>query len=154
MVEKFINSRWIKLLFALSVAVFVGLGSPNRHVMLNSLIAFALALFIEYKYKILGKLFEIKSKKNILIALPMATYTVIEIGLGFYARRLPIFASQYSRTGGVIIRSFGVSEQFLGTGLFVFSVLAGIIALFVVFAAVYAIVSRFKKHASLISVCL
>jgi len=152
MVEKFINSRWTKFWLALSVAVFVGLqiSSGNRIVMiLNIPIAFALALFMEYKYKVLDKLFEIKSKKYVFISFPIAAYAVIEIGLSFYKRWLSIFASGYSRTGA-IIRNLGIPEQFLNAGLFVFSVLAGIIALFVVFAAVYAIVSRFKGFAAMI----
>ena len=152
MVEKFINSKWTKFLFALSVMVFVGLqigfGSRNI-VILNILIAFALALFMEYRYKVLGKLFEIKSKKYVFISLPIATYTVIEIGKSFYSRWLLTFFSEYARTGA-IIHNLGASEQFLSAALFMFSVLAGIVALFAVFAVVYAIVSRFKKFAVMV----
>ena len=152
MVENFINSRWTKFWFALSVAVFVGLQISGGTIIvrfLNIPIAFALALFMECKYKVLAYLFEIKSKKYVFISLLIAAYTIIEIGLSFYNRWMFIFISEVSRIGA-IIRSFGVSEQFFSTVAFIFSVLAGIVALFVVFSAVYAIVSRFKGFTAMI----
>jgi len=44
-----------------------------------------------------------------------------------------------------------LSEQLLRIGLYTATAMAGIVTLFVVFAAIYAIVSRFKKYALLLT---
>ena len=80
MVEKFLSSRWAKFLLAMSVMVFVGLqvSSSNRiGMILNIPVAFILAFYMECRYKVLAKLFEIKSKKYVFVSLPIAVYTVI-----------------------------------------------------------------------------
>ena len=151
MVEKFLSSRWTKFLFALSVVAFAGL-----HISIGSIIimvlnipaAFVLALFLECKYKILNKAFEIKSRKYVLIALPVSIYTIIEIMLSIY-NHLIVRIIISENPLAYEIRSL-LPEQIMGIGLYMFLVVAGVITFFVVFVAVYAIVSRFKRLTSMI----
>jgi len=151
MVEKFLSSRWAKFLFAMSVMAFVGLqiSSGNRiGLILNIPVAFILALYMECRYKVLAKLFEIKSKKYVFVSLPIAVYTVIEIVLNFYRW---IFFASTENSLALEIRSHLSEQIFLRIGLYTVAVVAGIVTLFVVFATVYAIVSRFKKYALLLT---
>ena len=153
MVEKFLSSRWAKLLLAMSVMAFVGLqiSFGNRiGVIMNIPVAFALALYMEYKYKVLAKLFEIKLKKYVFISLPIAVYTVIEIVLNFYRHWIVRFFASTENSLVLEIRSH-LSEQLLRIGFYTVTVMAGIVTLFVVFGAVYAIVSRFKKYVLLLT---
>jgi len=150
MVEKFLSSRWAKFLFALSVVAFAVLQirTGNIIVMISNIpIAFALAFFIEYKYKVLGKLFEIKSRKYMFISLSIAVYTAIEIVLFFYNRWIVRFFGTTENYFVLEIRNL-LSEQFLRVGVYTLAIMTGIVALFVIFAVVYAIVSRFKKIAT------
>jgi len=152
MVDKFLNSRWAKFLLAMSVAAFVGLQIRTGNIIvmiLNIPIAFALTLFIEYKYKVLGKLFEIKSRKYIFISLSIAVYTAIEIVLFFYNHGIIRFFETTENSFALEIRGL-LSEQFLRVGFYTFAIMAGVVALFVIFAVVYAIVSRFKRLAAMV----
>ena len=157
MVDRLLNNRWIKLWFALSVTAFVALQISGAGsvigVLLNYLAAFVLTIFFEHKHKVLSKLFEIKSKKSTLIALPIAIYTTIELVLSFRNVWIGRFfaASQNSLVLGIRSR---FSEQLIGDGLNMASIAAGIAALFFIFAIVYAVLSRagFIKNA-LCAVC-
>jgi len=154
MVDKFLSSRWAKFLFAISVVAFTGLHTNTGSIIvmaLNISAAFVLALFLECKYKILSKAFKIKSRKYALIALPISIYTIIEIML-----------SSYNSLNNLIVRIFIsenplahemrslLPEQIMWIGLYMFLVAAGVITFFVVFVAVYAIVSRFKRIATIV----
>jgi len=144
--ERLLESNWVKIWFAFSAAAFVGLQISRGNflaMILNILVAFILAIFFEYKYKILDKLFEFKSKRHILISLLIAIYTVIEILLVFYGLWAWLLTVAENSIAVGIRSSF--SEQFIETALFLLIILTGIVALFFVFAAVYAVVIRFKK---------
>ena len=145
MILRLLNSKWTKIWFALSAAAFAALQISRGNIfgmVLNIPIAFVLALFLEFKYKILDKLFEFKSKKYMLISLPIAIYAVIEIVLAFYSLWIWLFFIAENSIA-VEIRSL-FSEQFLVVGFFIFSAALGTTALFFVFALIYAVVSRFR----------
>lgn len=146
MTDQLLNSRWTKLLFALSVTTFVGLqiSITSRIAMFISIpFAFAITLIIQYKFKILDKVFAVKSKKYMLISLPISIYSSIEVVLNFHCRILSkMFVS--NNTIAVHIRSL-FTEPIIKLGLFIFSFASLVAVLFSVFLIVYAIVSRFRK---------
>jgi len=147
MLDKLLSNNWTKFWFALSVSSFIGLqiSSGNRiGILLNIPLAFALALFIAYKYKVIDKLFEVKSKKYTIISILIAVYTTAEIILKFYSQWIRRFATSENPLA-VEIRSL-FPEHLLSVGLRMLAVAAGIVALFFVFAVIYRIISLFKNY--------
>ena len=148
MVDKFLNSKWMKLWLAISVTAFVGLNLSVDNaigMILNIPLAFILALFLEYRYRILHKVFETKSKRYVLVSLPIAIYMVIEMVLNFHGQHIArLFMETEKNPLAHEIRRL-LPEQFLQVGLFFGSALAGIVALFVAFVMVYTVVSHFKS---------
>jgi hypothetical protein len=146
-IDKILGGKFTKLWFALSVTAFTCLVVSNGNkigLLLNIPTAFALALFFEYKYRILDRLFEHRRKKYVFISLPIAIYTVVEIGLAFRESRVErILVSENPLA--VKIRDL-FPEPFLSYGLYCFMAAACVAALFFVFAATYAIVSRARKY--------
>lgn len=154
MIEKILSNRWTKFYFALSAAAFVGMQTSSIDdkvivMVLNILLAFVLAVFMEYKYKIVDKAFEVKSKKYALISLPIAIYAVIEI-MQYFIRRFDRFLFETIKNSLVVEQHSLFSAQQIKLVPYIFSAIAGIVALFVVFLLVYAIVSRIKGFATMV----
>ena len=148
MIDKFLSSKWTKLWFAVSAAAFVGLNLSRGNIigMISNIpVAFAITLFLEHRYKILGKLFEVRSKKYVWISIPIAVYIATEIVLCFHNVRIARLFASTENTFALKIQEL-IPEQFLRIGLYSVSVVAGIVAFFVLFAVVYVVISHFNKR--------
>jgi hypothetical protein len=140
---------WIKLWFSFSITTFVMLQLSYVNwfgVILNIIIAFFLAFFLENKYKILNRIFEFKSKKYAIISFFIASYTTAEFVLAFSQSFLletlkRVFISD--NHWAIQVRNI-FTETFITFGIYSFMVVIGLGSLFFIFTIVYAAVSRTK----------
>ena len=145
MAEKFLNSKWTKLWFTLSVLAFVGLtaatGSVGKVAGVLSLLFFCIA---GYKSKVYIRLFESRSRKHTLIMLTIAICIVVILVLllnKVWTER--VFYSENLIPPGM--RAV-LPVWMLWMGQYLLPTILGIAALFFVFALVWFIAGCFKNR--------
>jgi hypothetical protein len=128
----------------------IQISSGNVIVMaLNVPLTLILAFFLEKKFGVLQKAFAIRKRQYLFIALPIALYTAVEVGLD--CQRYTVQPIIGERNSDIAKRLYELLPQpALWLLEYCFTIVAMLVAFFFIFTVIYAVVSRMKGWAAAI----